>query len=201
MNRIFFLSVFFSIKLLSAEELNGILVKNNGDTVKQLLKIDDKDIDNYLVSNNLVSKIKDVNGKKIASKKYKYISFKINKEEFHFYAINISENDWDESSTNKPQFYRLLNNKNNNVKLYEFYDISDVVGLGIVIASSIHKKVYKSYLVEKDKTYTVISQIGFKNDIKSIFSDNKELVQKVMDGIYTFSDMPQIVWNTAINKL
>lgn len=187
---ILFAFVFWSIK---AEEVNGIFVKNNGDTLHQILKINETDLNNYLASNNLISKLKNVDEKKIAAKKYKYIFFKINNEDFKFYSINITENDWGESSTIKPQFYRLLNKIDSKIKLYEFYDISDVIGLGIVLANAVHKKVYRSYLLEKDNRYYIISQIGFKMDIKTFFSDKKDLTQKIQDNIYTYDDMELII--------
>lgn len=195
MKRILLFLLLGSARLFSlhAEEVNGILVKNNGDTIHQLLKIDDKDISNYLSSSNLVPKIKDVNGKKIPIKKYKYIYFKTSIDSFHFYAINISENDFDESSTEKSHFYRLLNNKNAFAKVYEFYDVSDVVGMALTFGIYQYKKLHKSFLVEKKGNYTIITQNGFKGNIKEVIKDNADLMQKVKDGIYTFIDLPLII--------
>lgn len=192
-NRILIIVFFIASSCyIKAEEVNGILVKNNNDTIHQILKIDEKDLKNYLVSNNLVNKLKDFNGKKISLKKYKFIFFKVKEEEFNFYAINISENDWEESSKDKAQFYRLLNNSDAPMKLYEFYDVSDLIGM-TALFGSYYEKIFRSYLLEKNGVYTVVSQNGFKSDAKVIFKDNPSLLQKIKDKIYTFSDMLTIV--------
>lgn len=193
-NRLLFI-VFFvaSSCYIKAEEVNGILVKNNGDTIHQILKIDEKDLKNYLVSNNLVNKLKDFNGEKISLKRYKYIFFKVKEEEFKFYAINISENDWEESSKEKAQFYRLLNNPDALMKLFEFYDVSDLVGMTAIFGAYYNEKIYRGYLLEKNGIYTVVSQNGFKSDTKIIFKDDASLLQKIKDKTYTFSDMLTIV--------
>lgn len=193
-NRLLFIVFFIASSCyIKAEEVNGILIKNNGDTIHQILKIDEKDLKNYLVSNNLVNKLKDFNGKKVSLKRYKSIFFKVKEEAFKFYAINISENDWEESSREKAQFYRLLNNTDAPMKLYEFYDVSDLVGMTVMFGLYYNKKIYRSYLLEKNGVYTVISQNGFISDAKIIFKEDASLLQKIKDKIYTFSDMLTIV--------
>lgn len=189
----FFILFLFVFSVLKSEEVNGILVKKNGDTIHQIIKVDGKDLEKYLVNNNLVERLRDFDGRKISYKKYTYISFRTLRDSFAFYAIKISENDWDESSTEKPVFYRLLNNKNAIAKLYEFYDVSDKIGMMLAFGIYVYKKQYKSYLVEKNGNYTVVTQNGFKSYVKDVFKDDKELVQKIKDEIYNFKDMPAII--------
>lgn len=177
-------------------EIYGTLVSRKNDTLHPLFSIADKDFDNYLISNNLISKLRYSNGKgnmqKISAKKVKYIQFSVQKETYSFFSIDISKDDWDESTTAPPQFYRLLNSPNSNLKLYEFYDISDVAGAALFGYVLIKDK-YRSYLIEREGRYSVVSPAGYKNTLKNIFKDNQELVSKIADGTYTFKDMNLII--------
>ncbi|MDB5227114.1 MAG: hypothetical protein JWN78_1307 [Bacteroidota bacterium] len=177
-------------------DTDGILVSFRNDTIYRQLHIEDKDFNNYLVSNNMISKLryKDAEGRlqKINAKNIKYLSFHHNNQDYKFYSINITENDWDESSTVSPEFYRLLNKITNKVKLYEFYDISDVAGaavLGVIVT----KSNYRSYLIQIDKRYVVVTPAGFRSNMNDLFKSNPELISKIKNGVYGYDDLPLIV--------
>lgn len=177
-------------------DVYGMLITQKNDTLYPLFHIEEKDFENYLVSNNLVSKLKysDVSGKmkKISVKNVQYFSFKIKNQDYCFYAIDITKNDWDESSTNKAQFYRLLNNSNNELRVYEYFDISVIAGAAI-FGFAVSNPIYRSYLVEQNKNFFIVSPADFKSTMKTILKENKMLCAKIKDGTYTFKDMLLII--------
>lgn len=190
-----FLLLCFSIKGYSLE-VYGILVTQKNDTLRPLFSIADKDFDNYLTSNNLISKLRYSDGKgnmlKVSAKKVKYFQFSVRQETYSFYSIDISKDDWDESTTAPPQFYRLLNSHNSRLKLYEFYDVSDVAGAAL-FGYVLTKDKYRSYLIEREGRYSIVSPAGFKSTLKDILKDNPQLVSKVFDGTYVYSDINLII--------
>jgi hypothetical protein len=178
-------------------ELNGIVVTRKDDTLQTIISVKEAYLQNYLVSTDLVSKLKYIDKKellkKISPKKIKLISFQWHNEAFKFYSIEIAKNDLEEGTTSTQKFYRLVNNPNSRVILYEFYDASHAKGSSIGNSMPTNKPIYKNYLVGVNKNYTVVSAASFKNDVKPLFNDDPELLEKIKTGIYTFADMSLIV--------
>ena len=205
MKKITFLCLFlFALYFSKSNEIEfdyivGKIIKLNGDTLITKIHLTS-------LSGNIVKKLYIENFGHYLDEKNKVRGLNANKINgfevmvdsvmYKFYTLNKTF--LKKKTIDKRKFYHLLNNKNSTLELYEYFNTNGMLTgaafgvIGVLSAAELLEnefviKYNNDVIYHPNKNYFKDGKLGY------ILSDNKELSQKIKDGIYTYNDIPKII--------
>jgi hypothetical protein len=198
MKKITFLILFiFSCILSKSNEIatdyfTGKIYLENGDTLTAKIHLSyyrsnfirNSYMDNFGHYLDAKNKVRGLNANKING-------FEVMMDSVNYIFLSRSTS----NKNDKKEFYHLLNDINNTVRLYEFYD-KKIMAAGLVVGFLTAPQLADvAYMIEyNNNTLYFPKRKDFRYDkLAFILSDNKEIEKKIEDQIYKYDDIPLII--------